>query len=332
MPPSARPAPATLVVPLDGSRAAEEALTHAAALGRALRARVSLVRCLESAPADEEAVDTVSWRLRRAEAAAYLDRWASRLRDAGLEAATEVCDGKPADEIVAKSRAGGDEIVVLAAHGEGGASGADLGGTAQRVIARAYASFLLVPAEPGREPASLDRAYRRVVAAVDGSPRAEWALRTAAAVARAHGAELVVAHVVPVPEMPRRMPPTSEDETLSERVVARNREEGQAYLEEVRARYSDGAVSVRTALRSAPRVAPALVSIAREEAADLVVIAAHGGGAAGVPAGSPHGTVAGALIAAGTAPLLVLQDLPPPPGTTAPARTDRERLEPSMRE
>ncbi len=64
---------------------------------------------------------------------------------------------------------------------------------------------------------------------------------------------------------------------------------------------------VRTLLVDSPNVAETLCQIARDEGVSLVVMSAHGSSGA---APWPYGSVADRLIAHGTTPLLVFQDLP----------------------
>jgi len=52
--------------------------------------------------------------------------------------------------------------------------------------------------------------------------------------ARFHKSQIHIVHVVTTPEMARQLPPIQEDIELSNRIVARNREESIRYLEQVR--------------------------------------------------------------------------------------------------
>jgi nucleotide-binding universal stress UspA family protein len=74
------------------------------------------------------------------------------------------------------------------------------------VVARTHASLLVVPAHgaDGQRDGAL--LLRRILVPLDCSPRAEWVFPLATALARAHDAELILAHVVPEPEIPRRLP------------------------------------------------------------------------------------------------------------------------------
>ena len=56
----------------------------------------------------------------------------------------------------------------------------------------------------------------------------------ASTLARSHEAQIVLAHVVRRPEMPRQTPPTDEDIELADRMVERNQAEAVQYLDQLR--------------------------------------------------------------------------------------------------
>jgi nucleotide-binding universal stress UspA family protein len=351
--------PRRVLVPLDGSPAAEAAVGHAGAVAAALADGVLLLQVLESPPPSEMAGGDVDWRLRRAEAAAYLRSVAERLAERGVDADTAVTLGDPADEIVRHARHDDVGLVVLAAHGRGAAEAFDLGGTCHKVLSLAPASVMVVgrrlptvpairsepdpdapegapewaaegapegaadastadfvgagPPSPEPSPASrpsdpsAEVAYRTILVPLDGSPASEWALGHANAIARRHGATLVVLHVVPdaAPAF-ERLPRSPDESELLERLALIQAERGGRYLAEVEARLTHTDLPVRTHLARAARLAEAIREAATEHGVDLIVLAAHGAG--GAP--GRYGTVAQRLLSVGGLPVIVFQDLP----------------------
>jgi len=297
-----------ILVPLDGSSLAEGALSHAIAISRAFGAEIVLLRVLETDwRASDAFVDSVDWRMGRAEAVAYLDRLTAGMRAEGLRAQRVVTEGRAAESIVEFAHDHGIDLIALCSHGQGGLSEFHLSSTTQKVIERAGVSICLVPATRGGPADRQALQYRTVLVPVDCSHRAEWALSLAATVARAHRSELLMIHVVPVPEMTRRMPLDPEDAGLARRVVESNRKAAEAYLEDMRAELSAPALAVRSLVVVATQVAQAVQRVAEDEQADLMVLSAHGcsGGERW-----PYGSVAGSLLLYGTTPLVVFQDLP----------------------
>jgi nucleotide-binding universal stress UspA family protein len=121
--------------------------------------------------------------------------------------------------------------------------------------------------------------------------------------ARAHQAQILLAHVVRRPDIPRRTPPTHEDIDLADRLVERNRTEAARYLDELRSRLS-GEVEMRLLVED--HVAATLHELVDQEKIDLVLLSSHG-----CPDHTrwPHGSVVSSFITYGTTPLLIMQDI-----------------------
>jgi nucleotide-binding universal stress UspA family protein len=147
-----------------------------------------------------------------------------------------------------------------------------------------------------------------VLVPVDGSPRAENVLPLAKRIARAQGAELLLAHVIPVPELTEIGPLDAEDLELRERLVRRNERVAGEYLDRLRARLADSDVSVRALVLRGGDPRNRLARLVLDEAVDLVVLSAHGRSAR---SDVPLGSVTAHLVAHAEAPLLILRPHPP---------------------
>jgi nucleotide-binding universal stress UspA family protein len=305
-----------MLLPMDRSPLAECVLPHAVALARAFESRVTLVNVLESAdrPSWRRAVDPLTWRIRRGEAESYLGDVALRLQNAGVPTEKEVLEGHPAERIIEYSRKYDVPLIILSSHGQNGLSEWSVSSIVHKIIQRAHTSTMLVRANPSALTDVTGLRYRRVLLPLDGSQRAELVLPIVATLARAYEIEILLAHVVRRPEMPRRMPPTEEDVTLANRVVGRNRAEAMQYLDELCARLP-GKAQVRMLLSD--HVAAPLHELANEEKIDLVLLTAHGYSAL---TRWPYGSVVSNFITYGTTPLLIIQDLP------------RDKIEPTWAE
>ena len=186
-----------LLVPLDGSALAESALPATTRLARALPARVTLLHVMErDAPATVHGHDHLD---DPGEAEAYLAGWIARLAAAGVRADGHVHpnpEGDVARSIAEHAAELGADLIVLCAHGEGGARGWWAGTMAQQTIRRAAPPVLMVRPAPG-SAAAPEFAPRTVLVALDGTPQGEAALPAALELARALGAGLLLARVVP---------------------------------------------------------------------------------------------------------------------------------------
>lgn len=294
-----------ILVPLDGSSLAECVLPHVVALAQVFQAQVTLLRVLERFARDQTSpfVDPLSWHISEAEARAYLDGVASRLDDAGLQAESVLLEGQPAERVIEFVREGETDLVILSSHGRSGLSGWNVSSIVQKIILRAYVSTIIVRAYQPVAEALMGLTYQRMLVPLDGSHRAECVLPLAAAVARFQEAQLVLAHIVRRPEMPRRVPPTDEDVELVNRLTEHNHHEAQAYLEQVRTRWP---AITETRLLVSESVTAALHGLVEQEHVDLVLLSAHGYSA---DLRWPYGSIAISFIAYGSTPLLIVQDV-----------------------
>jgi len=295
-----------MLVPLDGCRLAECVLPHAVALGRAMDARVTLLRAVGRgrSGAESAAAGPVRWHVLKSEARTYLRNVASRLRGAGLDVDWALAEGAAAERIVAFADAEDADLILLSSHGRSGLTGWNVGSVVQKVALRCYTTLMVVRAyRPASEDLTSLR-YERALIPLDGSRRAECVLRLATRLSEFCQCRLVLAHVVKEPEMPRRVPLTEEELTLRDQLVELNRRAGTQYLDQLKSRLPPD-IETRLVLNEQP--AEILHELIRQEGADLVILGAHGYSASFQ---RPYGHIALNFIAYGTTPLIVVQDLP----------------------
>jgi nucleotide-binding universal stress UspA family protein len=171
-PPPVHPLPyRTIVVPLDGSPFAEQALDQAYAVAAATGASLLLV-AVASEP-DEflaaEVGDIPVWMLedRLAETErlqAYLQQQATRLTNAGLAVEIQVRAGSPATAILDAAEEAAADLIVMATHGRSGLQRFWLGSVALKVVQSARTPVLLVRAQDARARRAAYRGPRAAVA------------------------------------------------------------------------------------------------------------------------------------------------------------------------
>lgn len=295
-----------LLVPLDGSLAAESALTHCRNLGATFEAKLLLLHVLEHGWEGGVSLDGVEWRLHHAEAVTYLERVADRLRKEGLDVASQVVEGKVAREIVSAVNRWKADVIVLSSHGQGGLDDFDIGSIAHKVVSRAGISIMLAPTECPPDEVTETR-YKEVIVPVDCSRQADWALSIAARIAQAGGSELHMLHVISVPKYPERAPGDFVSRVYRTRFIEANREIAGHYLSAMEEKLSSPELRVRSSLIESSSVVQALTDCVGPSSAALMVVTAHGESG---DSPWPYGSVAGHLIMHANMPLLVLQDLP----------------------
>jgi nucleotide-binding universal stress UspA family protein len=143
--------PGTVLVPLDGSPLAEDALGPAVTLARLLDAEVRLVQVVRPAMLATEAsyqlptiYDEATTAIFRREAQDYLDDMAERVRAAGLRAtAYAVLGWSAAETLLELARPAQIGLVAIATHGRSGLRRAALGSVADKLVRGASVPVLV---------------------------------------------------------------------------------------------------------------------------------------------------------------------------------------------
>ncbi|CAN5830615.1 universal stress protein [soil metagenome] len=149
-----------IVVALDGSEPAEQALIHARQLGGSFGARYTLVRVaspivMHGAVGPYEPTAVPAPALSRDAIQEYLDRVATGLRQYDLTVATAVLDGtSPASAVVAYARSQAADLIALTTSGVGGIGRFLLGSVADTVIRSGDTPVLVCNTRHMRGPGS----------------------------------------------------------------------------------------------------------------------------------------------------------------------------------
>jgi nucleotide-binding universal stress UspA family protein len=149
---AARPVLKRVLVPLDGSEAAEQILEPAAGLGLLMQAEFTLLLVIEPVIVPDRrlggnaltGLDPALLRQVEADARRYLERAAEPLRARALTVQTEVVLNRPAAVAildVARTRA--VDLIALATHGRGGVARLVLGSVADKVLRGSPTAVLL---------------------------------------------------------------------------------------------------------------------------------------------------------------------------------------------
>jgi len=274
---------------------AEDVVMHSAGIARVSGARVTLLRLHDQPGGRSRFVDPVEWHMRKIEAEAGLNEMRQHLRKMGLQVRTAILDDRNPEHILQYAQSHGIDLLILAGQTEG------VSDLAHDLMRRTPIPILIVRTGGRAAPPAC---YQKILAPLDGSQRAECVLPLTIRLAQSCDAQILLAHVIGKPQMPRRAPPTTEDAELLERVIESNRNEAIRYLEQTAARLP-GAVETRLLVNDS--VAAALHDLVDREGVDLVVLSAHGYSAAPQ---WPYGSIANSLIAYSQAPVLVVQDMP----------------------
>jgi nucleotide-binding universal stress UspA family protein len=271
-----------IVVPLDGSKTAEMALPHAAAMSRATGYGIVLLRVVPPPVVVNSSAWTIApppnvWEGWEEEVNAegdYLAVESERLRNMGLEVTATLLEDDPASAIVSFAERHPDvAMVVMSTHGRGGLSRWLLGSVAEKVLHALPVPLLLVRSrEDEMLPAEFTPPeYKSLLVPLDGSAFAEQALKQAEEIAAVTGARVTLVTAVPEGPVlgelvtPPALPTIWEDEAKKMK----------QYLDEVADRLRADGLTVDARVEYGPP-ADVLLHVADAVHADLVVMATHG--------------------------------------------------------
>lgn len=289
--------PARIIVPLDGSPFAEDALASALSL-------VGNTGTLElvsvNAQAPPFAIDEYD-NLARDWALKYLDGLTEKLPP-GVEAECHVLVGHASDELRAFIEGSEADLVVMASHGRGPVTRAWLGSVADSLVRESKLPLLLVhPQHPDEPSYQAALPMRRVLVPLDGSEMAESAVDSTIGIFGAD-TEITLVRVVHTPfhSASSYLPDTIRENQGADRAAAQAKDE----LAATKGKFDGTTASIQTALIESDHVGRAIVEHCEANDFDAIAIATHGAGGVRRLA---LGSVADKVIRSARRPVLILR-------------------------
>lgn len=271
----------TVLVPLDGSEAAEAVLELAKNL--AVRSGTALTLLHVCTP------EQAHWeRLHLT----YIERVADLVqRDISKTCETVQCHfegvtataspvlvkGKPAEEIVRYAVENEASIILMATHGRSGLIHSAMSDIANRVVRTSPVPVWLIRTLGPDEIVCAEWPPRRVLVPLDGSERAEKVLPYAVEYARLFDAELVLLRICEEPAIPSDYPKADWDKHVS-RVHSHYQAQCSLYLKGVEQRLKEKGLKV-TIECWLGNAAEEIIGYIRQNRCDLVAMTAYGGSA-----------------------------------------------------
>ncbi|MEX0856302.1 MAG: universal stress protein [Gemmatimonadota bacterium] len=267
----------TILVPLDGSEFAEEALPLAKAIASQVGAELHLAHVIVSSPDVDFKTpqDDLAWRERAREGSGgYLKGHATAAEGEGISTLTAVLEGRVVPTLIEYAQEQDVDLIALTSHGHGGVRRWWLGSVADGLLRTGAVDLLLVrPWDDTEDRPRTESRFRRIVVALDGSQPAEAALPAAVQLATAFGADVLALRVVPKPlELTSiygvpgvRMSGEGHEERM---------EEAREYLHAVAE--GDHGTPLEAHVFESPGAADGIVEGASQLDADLVVISTRG--------------------------------------------------------
>lgn len=266
-----------LLVPLDGSALAAQALPVAAAIARRGGTRLHLAMVAPPdatfvGPGEEPSFGAAAGQELRDDLLNYLQATADALGTThGLEVSYALLDGARVHALAEHSRAKRVGLIVMTTHGQSGASRLWLGSVADRLLRRVPVPVLLL--RPGEGLPHTE--FRHALIALDGLPEGERVLEPAIELGSLSGeARFTLVRVVE--------PPVSLITRLAlsgsaVRTHWRDLEENcaRSYVDRIATRMRQRCPYVATHVLSGPSVAQGILDLAHSIGADLIVVGTH---------------------------------------------------------
>ena len=279
-----------ILVPLDGSAFAEQALDVAAAL--ALRSGVPLLLAYAHPPLDLPGdtgtltANILEWDAGRQEQMrSYLATVAGRLCRPGLAVSIVVLEGDPVAAISREAASHSVNLIVMTTHGRTGLSRAWLGSVADGLVHHSDVPLLLVRPPVEHAGTGNGAPFHRILVPLDGSPAAEQALDPAVAVARLSDAQITLLRIVAPPQPPVD-PFTFAPTTDGNEIFERQSQVAEEYLDRCAQQVRDCGVTVDEDVAVSDAPARKILDAASECGADLIAMTARGHGLRRVLLGS----------------------------------------------
>jgi len=267
-----------ILIPLDGSKTAENVLPYARFLAGAFKVPVELMAVIDIAEmaahlAAEKArhLDTmVEDGVRSSQE--YLKRVAASFPGATVNCTVE--KGKAADTIVEKGDADKGALITMATHGRSGVNRWLLGSVAEKVLRSTTNPLLLVRV---REQAKSEgeATFKSIIVPLDGSELAERALPVAAELAKKLGLGVVLFRAYHIPYSVY-----GDGDGYSavniESLIAEVRDEARSYLETKTAELKKQGLEKVTCIAKEGFSGDEIIKIGRENPDSLIAMCSHG--------------------------------------------------------
>jgi nucleotide-binding universal stress UspA family protein len=295
-----------ILVPLDRSPLAEEALGAAASIARATDAEIELVLVHQAMP--YAGFTDAPWNAAHAlEEEKYLGEIADELKSgAAIAVDPIILHGDVVERICERARAGKADLIIMTSHGRTGLARAWLGSVADGVLRKSTLPVLMLrPVEGKTDRRSASPMFKHILVPLDGSAMASAVLPSALDLAKSSNGRLSLLRVVqPVPLAvpdvtgPVMYAAAMQDTAATEYLVSgveRELNEQAQYLAQ------GGFSDVETNVIVAPHVGQAIIDFAKDNKIDAIAMATRGRGASRLLVGS----IADKVIRAGTLPMLL---------------------------
>ena len=275
-----------ILVPLDGSKLAEQVFPTIVDLARAFGSEVVLIEVCEP----EESEYGQACQL-------YINSEAEQLRKSlagsAVDIKTVVLSGKAAEQILKYAEKNDVSLIAISSHGRSGIAPWSLGGTANKVLHRVGVPLIVVRAKEMTEEPAKTGLFSRLLIPLDGSERGTTVLPYLVELAKKIDCEMTLLQVVEPGKHVHTIGglnyiPYKDRDINSAKVNA------QTYLNEILSKFADTKATVRSEVRVGDS-AREITRLAAETVPSLIAMSSHGHSGFAIWS---HGSVTGKILQA----------------------------------
>ena len=256
----------TLLLATDGSEFSEGAIVGSIKLARLCSNRFAAISVIETNPELETIAPQITEKAEKS-AREHLESIQKRAKKEGVECNIIIRAGEDSYRYIVDEAAKNNiSMIIMGRRGRSGLKRLMMGSVTSRVIGLAPCNVLVVP-----EAARVE--FKSIVVATDGSKYSLAAASEAIGLAKQNKSELTAISVVPS----ELMTPTDIDLTVTNKELISDKEmhEAEKNVRAVKEAALKEAVAVKAFVMSG-RSADAIIEIARDKNADLIVLGSHG--------------------------------------------------------
>jgi len=261
-----------ILVPLDGSSAAEIALPYAEEIATKFEAEIILASVSELAAVETDHLyrsylERITEQVQR-----QLKGWGAK-EEARVK--SEILLGKPASEILRYADENNVSLITMASRGRSSRGPWLLGNIAAKVLRATDKPVLLIRASADNAALQQRRLVRKILVPLDGSELGEVAIPYAEALAQVLGAEIVLFQAFTPPTLEGAYRYSSIPATTLKEAEEHIRESTMAYLDSLGKAFRKKGLTISSVVRSGS-AADQILEYAEANQIDLIAMSTHG--------------------------------------------------------
>ena len=255
-----------LLLATDSSEFSEGVIREAIRMARRCGSKLTAISVIETNPEFESTAPQVLEKMEK-EVRGHLDSVQARAKQEGVACETTISEGEDSyKHIVDEAAAQKSTLIVMGRRGKKGFRRLVMGSTTSWTIGHSPCSVLVVPRNAQVE-------FKSIVVASDGSPHSAAAASEAIGIAKRNSAKLTVLAVVPADIA---MPTDIDFATIArEKLADQEMQSAEKNAKAVKEAAQRAGVDAQAFVMSG-KPADAIIEIAKDKSADLIVVGSHG--------------------------------------------------------